>query len=183
MKCPVPQGKVPAANATNSNLHLADLIARRLSRRYSWVPFEDLQSYAYIGLSKASELFDSSRGIPFSRFACVKAMFLAVDEMRRDRVIRRCDMPDHEKPLLSTEVDLVDHSAGRAMEKYEAREYCESLLMGLDREERHLLSMIYADRMTYCEVSEVFGISESAICLRHRKLIDKLRRKAARCAA
>ncbi|MCD4824418.1 MAG: sigma-70 family RNA polymerase sigma factor [Phycisphaerae bacterium] len=159
------------------HLPLAQQIARRLYRRYRWVGMDDLHSYAYLGLSLAARAFDASRGVPFVRYACTKAMYLAIDEMRRDGVLRRADANRRPQDATGMEIDLPDPAARRDHEMLEAREFCTELLRQLGEQDRQLLSMIYVDKMTYKEISRVFRITESAVCLRHKSLLQKLRRK------
>ena len=64
-------------------------IAARLHRWYEWVPVNDLESYAYLGLAMAAKIYQPDRGVPFENFASRKAMYLAIDEMRKDGVLKR----------------------------------------------------------------------------------------------
>jgi len=53
---------------------------------------------------------------------------------------------------------------------------CETLLGRLCQKGRQLLLMYYSEHMTFKQIAEVFDISESAVCLRHKALIGRLRR-------
>jgi RNA polymerase sigma factor (sigma-70 family) len=166
------------AKLARRHLPLAENIARRLYRRYRWVDPEDLGGYAYLGVTLAARTFDPKRGVPFERFACTKAMYLAIDEMRKDGVLRRADAAHHSQDTTVQEVEMPDPAADRAAELMEAREFCEQMFHRLDQAGQELLTMVYAEKLTYREISQVLGISESAICLRHKALLEKLRRQA-----
>ena len=58
----------------------------------------------------------------------------------------------------------------------EIREFCSELLRKINKQDRELLLLIYAERMTYKEISAVYHISESAICLRYKSLMQRLRK-------
>lgn len=165
------------AKLAQRHLPLAENIARRLYRRYRWVDPEDLGSYAYLGVTLAARTFDPDRGVPFERFACTKAMYLAIDEMRKDGVLRRADATRHNQDNSVQEVEMPDPAADRAAELMEAREFCEQMYHRLDPSGRKLLTMVYAEKLTYREISDVLGISESAVCLRHKAILEKLRRQ------
>lgn len=156
---------------------LARRIAGRLHHSYGWVSRDDLHSYAFLGLSLAARVYESDRGVPFDRFALYKGMFLAIDEMRKDGVLqrRRVKTPVRTIPIAG---ELPDPKCDQALDAMETRDMCRSLLSKLKADDRRLLMMYYSDHMTFKEIAGVFGISESAVCLRHKAQINKLRRLA-----
>jgi RNA polymerase sigma factor (sigma-70 family) len=174
----------------DEHLPIARQIAARLKRRYTWVPMEDLYSYSLLGITKAANAFDNTRGVPFPNFASQKGMFWAIDEMRKDSVLRRRSSANMPRVLSFSEAvgnadpdngwtpEVVDSHAPRTHEKLEARDLCTALLCKLRKDDRELLMMYYADHMTFREIAGVFDISESSVCLRHKALIKKLRRMA-----
>lgn len=159
------------------HLPLAGQIAHRLARRYGWVGLDDLHSYAYLGLTLAAKCFDESRGVPFARFACSKAMYLAIDEMRKAGILRRADATPTPEST-SQDIELPDPRAENTQQRLEAREFCGQLLSRLSQQERQLMMMVYVDKLAYREIARVFGVSESAICLRHKAVLERLRRQA-----
>jgi len=156
---------------------LARMIAGRLRRSYGWVCLDDLRGYAFLGLSLAARAFRADRGVPFECFAMRKGMFLAIDEMRKDGVVhrRRLRAIPSTGPITG---DVCDPNGDLARERIEARDTCRSLLDKLKATDRRLLLMYYADHMTFKQIGAVLDISESAVCLRHKMLIEKLRRLA-----
>jgi RNA polymerase sigma factor (sigma-70 family) len=160
------------------HISLATQIAYRLSRRYAWVGLDDLHSYAYIGLSLAAKSYDPSRGLSFARFACSKAMFLAIDEMRKNGVLRRADASQRRQETAAVILEMPDPQAKHDRELLEAREFCAELVRKLDRKDRQLLSMVYVEKMTYREIAKVYHITESAVCLRHKALLGRLRQQS-----
>lgn len=169
------QSVVDVEELVRKSLPMIDQIAACLHRRYRWVEMDDLGSYAYLGLEKAARVYDVARGIPFESFAFRKAMYAAIDEMRKDGVlVRRGATP---RPLVVTlDPEIPDPSAPRLLASVERRDMCETLLGRLRREDQQLLLMYYAEHMTFKQIGEVFDISESAVCLRHKVLIKRLRK-------
>jgi len=162
---------------TEANLPLAGRIAGRLHRWYHWVPAEDLKSYAYLGLALAARSYQSDRGVTFVQFAWRKAMYLAIDEMRKDGVLcRRRATPRPTFSSLTPETPEPATLGGQ--EAVERRDLCRTLLKKLHCGDRRLLMMYYTDQLTYKEIAKVFDISESAVCLRHKALLKKLRKLA-----
>lgn len=159
------------------NLPLANRIASRLHHSYCWVPIEDLRSYAYLGLALAERNYESDRGVSFVQFAWRKGMFLAIDEMRKDGVLsRRRAKPGPTFSALTPE--LPDPAAHDTQDAMERRDLCMSLLRKLRKQDRELLTMYYADQLTFKDIAKVFQISESAVCLRHKALLARLRKLA-----
>ena len=75
--------------AARDHMPIAERIASRLHHWYGWVDMDDLRSYAYLGLALAAKKYRADRGVPFGIFACRKGTFIAIDEMRKDGVLRR----------------------------------------------------------------------------------------------
>ncbi|MBN1942373.1 MAG: sigma-70 family RNA polymerase sigma factor [Phycisphaerae bacterium] len=177
-------------NMLNDNMPIARQIASRLKRRYTWVSMEDLYSYSLLGLTMSANAFDPARGVPFPNFASQKGMFWAIDQMRKDGVLRRRSSASMPRVLPFSEASgLVDHDetwtpdvqdrhAEKEHRQLEARDLCTALLRQLRNQDRQLLIMYYSKHMTFREIAKVFEISESSVCLRHKALIRRLRRLA-----
>ncbi len=169
----------------NGHLAMARSIASRLKRRYMWVDSDDLYSYSLWGLTQAANAYSPDRGVPFANFAASKAMFLAIDAMREDRVLRRKCVGGRPVTLLHSQLspergappeDIPDERSGDPAERVEMKDLVANILERLCPEERQLLLLHYADGMTFLEISQVYDKCESTICLRHKALIAKLRR-------
>lgn len=163
--------------AARDHMPITGRIASRLHHRYGWVDMDDLRSYAYLGLTLAAKRYRADRGVAFEMFASRKGMFLAIDEMRKDGVLRR----RRAGPGLTTTVltaDIPDPRGSRSYERLERRDMCRMLLGRLRTQDRQLVMMYYADGMTFREIAKVFSISESAACLRHKAALGTLRRIA-----
>jgi len=172
-----PTSQAAVALATE-NLPLARQIAGRLRRWYGWVGLDDLHSYAYLGVALAARAYEDDRGVPFVNFAAHKGMYLAIDEMRKDGVLKRRRATSG-PTFGALTPDLPDPAAERQYNDLEGRDLCSQLLGKLRGPDRKLLLMYYADEMTFREIARVFRISESAVCLRHKALLTKLRKLAA----
>jgi RNA polymerase sigma factor (sigma-70 family) len=184
-------GSKKATAMVDEHLPIARQIASRLKRRYTWVAMDDLYSYALLGLTMSANAYDPTRGVPFPNFASQKGMFWAIDEMRKDGLLRRRSSTNMPRVLPFSEAtgnidaeeswtpEIHDRSAEEDRDHLEARDLCSALLKQLRRQDRQLLVMYYADHMTFREIATVFNISESSVCLRHKALIRRLRRLAA----
>ena len=132
---------------------------------------------ASLGLAMAARSYEANRGIPFARFALCKGWFLAVDQMRKDGILHR----HREKPAPGT-VPLTRATesprADSESRTIEARDLCATLLGKLKPLDRRLLTLYYADHLTFREISDVLQVSESSVCFRHKALVTKLRTQA-----
>jgi RNA polymerase sigma factor (sigma-70 family) len=169
---------------TEQHLPLAWSIARRLQDRYAWIDSEEIRSYSVLGLALAARRYDPDRGVPFAYFAGSKAMFLAIDLMRRDRVLSRTSC--HRPPWVSMSrgdcvedeghpFGIVDRQSEAAMTRVEARDALGHAFSGLAAEDRRLLLLHYAEGLTFLEISRILGLSASAVSIRHRRLLHTLR--------
>ena len=170
------------------HITIARQIASRLKRRYTWVAMDDLYSYSLLGLTQSANAYDPSRGVPFPNYASQKGMFWAIDEMRKDGVLRRRSSANMPRVLPFSEAglgsnsdegwtpDIQDLKADQARNLMEVRDLSRTLLKRLEEQDRNLLMMYYSEHMTFREIAKVLKISESSVCLRHKALIKRLRR-------
>lgn len=169
------------------NLDVAHSVAFRLKRRFPWVDMEDLRSYSRWGLTRAAGMYSPELGTPFVSFASHKAFYFGIDAMREDKVVRRS--PQGQASVLRAQNsslsasrplpdEVADEHAGDDMRRLEAKDHLGSLLRRLNDKDRQLLLLYYGDGMTLKEIARVFDQTESAISIRHRTLIAKLRRFA-----
>jgi RNA polymerase sigma factor (sigma-70 family) len=181
--------KQEVKSRVQDHMTIARQIASRLKRRYTWVAMDDLYSYALLGLTMSADAFDETRGVPFPNYASQKGMFWAIDEMRKDGLLRRRSSVNMPRVLPFTEAtgsagdegwtpDIHDTSSEIDRRQMEARDLCVAMLGQLRQQDRQLLTMYYSEHMTFREIANVFGISESSVCLRHKALIQRLRRMA-----
>ncbi len=152
---------------------MANQIASRLHRSYGWVGVDDLRSYAYLGLVLAEKSYNPDMGVPFVKYAWRKAAFLAIDEMRKDGTVSRKNSRQLNCAPLTFET--ADPQGDEFSRQLETNDLHDALMGQLRDPERELLAMYYGDGMTFKEISRIFGISESAACLRHKATIRKLR--------
>ncbi len=120
----------------HAELDLVDLIARQLGRRVSrTVSLDDLRSFGREGLLQAARSFDSSRGVPFRRWANVRIRGAMIDGLRQwgslprrlyrelraiegtDRLLEAYDEEDSANPATtpeSADTRLASYLAGMA---------------------------------------------------------------------
>jgi RNA polymerase sigma factor (sigma-70 family) len=183
------QGSATQAQLVDDHqyLNIARGVASRLRRRYRWLPPDDLYSYALFGLVRAARTFDPDRSVPFAIYAASKALFAAIDEMRKDHVLTRVGIKARPTSVSLDSVLVADHklwwhlcdqTAQKEWSQLEAREWCETMLGKLDTSDRQLIMLRYADDMTFRQIGKVMGLSESTVSLRHNALIMRFRRLA-----
>jgi RNA polymerase sigma factor (sigma-70 family) len=75
------------------HLDLVGIIAGDLGRLYPWVDAEERTGYAGLGLARAVDVYDPSRCGDVRAHLRVRGRYAAIDQMRRDRVVRRGEGP------------------------------------------------------------------------------------------
>jgi RNA polymerase sigma factor (sigma-70 family) len=169
-----------AAQLAEDNLPIARTIASSLKWRYPWVPTEDLRSFSLWGLMLAAKAYSSDTGMSFLAFALWKAKFLAVDRMRKERVLRR-KPPPGSKPWprqQSLTMDIPDQRSPEPTRAMEISDFVRSALRRLPARDRQILLMYYVDDMTFREIGCALHMCESYVCVRHKASIAELRRAA-----
>ena len=123
-----------------------------------------------------------------ANYASQKGLFWAIDEMRKDGVLRRRSSANMPRVLPFSDAtlsantdegwtpDIHDVKADHAQNLMEVRDLSRTLLKRLEEPDRNLLMMYYTEHMTFREIARILKISESSVCLRHKALIKRLRR-------
>lgn len=169
-----------AAQLAEDNLPIAQTIASSLKWRYPWVPADDLRSYSLWGLVLAAKAYSPDTGGAFLAFALWKAKFLAVDQMRKERVLRRkppagSNPWPRQQPLT---MDILDKHSPGPTRTMETSDSVRLALRHLPARDRQILLMYYVDDMTFREIGYALHICESYVCVRHKASIAELRRVA-----
>jgi RNA polymerase sigma factor (sigma-70 family) len=108
----------------------------------------------------------------------VKGAFYAIDEMRKDGLLKRKRDAETDRTHAPLDADLPDPRAPRDRKHVENRDLWTSLVMQLPEQDRRLLVLYYHRGLTFREIAEILEISESAACIRHGKILRRLRRIA-----
>ena len=182
--------KTDIPQVVEKHIQIAKQIAARLKRRYTWVAMEDLYSYSLLGLTMSANAFDPSRGVPFPNFAAQKGLFWAIDEMRKDGILRRKSSANMPRIVPFSEAvgssvcdenwtpDVEDNHSHTVQQSFEIHDLCVELLNRITKQERDLVILYYKKQLTFRQIAKIFEISESSVCLMHKALIQKLRRLA-----
>ncbi len=155
---------------------LAKRVACSLKSTYWWLSLDDLHSYAFLGLTRASKVYRSELNVPFRNFACQRAKLLAVDEMRKDGVLVRNSRKRTAMTTCSLDENLLPASDEDLTTKVELHDLWEYVFSTLSDSDKKLLIMYYVSGMSFKQIGEVLGRSESAMCVRYHHLLDRLRR-------
>lgn len=168
---------VGAGELLKQHLNLAKAISLRLKRRFHWLDEEELYSYSLFGLVLAAMHWNPRKGSSFRTFACRKAMFLAIDEMRRDKLLTRRGPGVHAEPS-GVSPDMVDPKSQDNENRLGLNDLLAHLLSGLRPASRLLLAMYYNDNMTLAQIGDSLGVAQSTVCQRHGALMSYLRKRA-----
>ena len=165
------------------HLPVARSLAARLKRRYRWLDVDELYSYALWGLIAAVQSYQARRGTPLAWFLPRKAMFLAIDQMRKDRLVFRIQAKDKSSPYRQRArggedmpmCDVPDARWAQGEQDLETRDLVQNMFRHIAPKDQRLLMLYYADGLTFVEIARVYDTCESTICLRHKRLLHRLR--------
>ncbi|MCG3177967.1 MAG: hypothetical protein BIFFINMI_00290 [Phycisphaerae bacterium] len=183
-----PQADSAAVRLAEADLHLAGQIATRLKRRYAWLGAEELKSYSLWGLTMAAVAYQPSHEIPFADYASSKGLFLAIDQMRRERVLVREDAgntprfvrlpgPDEAGERAG---DIADARCDPPQRKAEIRDLLQCLMSRLAPRDRQILRMHYVQGRGFDQIGRLLGRPARSVETHCRRLITRLRDLAAR---
>ena len=118
-------------------------------------------------------------GSSFAVYARAKGYFLAIDEMRKDRIVVKKSYADSAYASAGKRIndDIVDRNQLNANNNIDVMDEVAFLLDQLSQTDREILRMHYAEGLNFRQIGFRQGRSESAVCVRHRIIINKLRQR------
>lgn len=165
------------------------LINHIIATRYSGMPYEEIQeliSEGYVGLQKALNTFNPTKETKFSTYA-----FICIDnEMKLYlRKLQRCykatgyNTTSLEATILDTDIPFIDTL--ESDEEFEndliERMVCDSIFEdienGLKESEKELLEMFFIKNMAQKDIADIYGISQSGVSKKVKRLKKKIRKK------
>jgi len=164
----------------------AKIKAHIYHRRCRAIEFDDAYQDAMIGLIEAADNFDSSHGVEFNTYANYLILGRMRDGIRGMDELQRNVRRDVNNGSLSITFRNVDKLAVNETPRIGAdqvgavldAERCElvaSLLDGLPKRLRLILSLYYYDELSMKEIALVLDVNESRISQLHTKAIKMLR--------
>jgi RNA polymerase sigma factor (sigma-70 family) len=125
-------------------------------------------------------VYRSELNVPFRIFAWQRARLLAVDEMRKDGVLIRGGRKRAAMMASQLDEDQVSAPDEDMTTKVELRDLWDYVFSILCDSDRKMLIMYYVSCLTFKQIGAVLDLSESAISVRYRLLIARLRRLSRR---
>lgn len=148
------------------HMDFARNIARRLSLQVSrTVAFEDILSFAQLGLIESAERWKPNRGTAFTTFAWYRIRGAVFDGLHAmsDSKCRVTLSGDSWAEPTAAEVDQG------------AMEILETALHALSPEESEVVEFLYVKGLSTTEVATKLGVHKSTISRMHHSVLDKLR--------
>ena len=172
--------------------YLIPNLAAMLFKKFYWIDWEELKSYSRSGLVLAALQHDSQRQKSFTKYVIRAAFYLAVDEMRSDGVVIRGVAtkkgPFARKTHWSSDILVVDTFCGTKhevdtrgtndLDKVDNVDFCCEIVRRLKPNEKRLVRMFIFDNLLQKQIADLEGVSPSAISLRYKAVIKKMRRIA-----
>lgn len=169
-------------------------ITKKIHKRFYWVPWHELESYARSGLVLAAIKYDPKKQKnvkTFKAYVLRYGVYMAIDEMRADGVILRKGKKEKTKRTRktnwTTDICLVDEFYGdneadyygqKCFERVDVKDFCKEIICRLDLQDKRLIKMFLFEHMTMKKIADIESVSESAISLRYKVLRKKMKKIA-----
>ncbi len=167
---------------------LRQMVALRIDRRMAArVDPSDVVQEALADAAQSLSDYLKNRPLPFypwlRQFAWERLLQLHRFHLQAKRrsvdreQLRIFDLPDDSEVALAERlVNSGSSPSARALEA-ELRERVQSALESLEPRDREVLVLRYLEQLTTKEIAAVLGISEAAVKTRHRRALERLRRR------
>lgn len=183
-----------ASNRLKPYTHIVHSEALRLLRRVPVnVQYDDLRQAGLIAVHLSLGRFDPSKGASEETFLRNRIRGAMLDELRSldwfprrakksERAVVKemiCVGAEHEELVenhLWSRTDPKDEPPG-IFETKQRVQFVVDAFERLDHDEQQMLQLMYDDEIPAKYLGEIEGISESAICQRRKKVLEKLAKK------
>lgn len=158
-------------------LPLANKLAYQKKRSLpDFVDVEDLKSAAYLGLVEAANRFDSKFDVAFSTFAYPRIFGAIHDYLREQGWFKRGDLT----PVMSLDSafdnqDCVLRDTIPSKPNDNTKENLEAITLGLDDQDKAIISYYFVEEYSMKEIGEIIGISESRVSQLLKSCKSKIR--------
>lgn len=164
------------------HIGLACYIANQLYPKYKHkYELEELVQVAYVGLVKAGNKFDKSRGFKFTTYAAATISGEIKRYISDDKRFNISRGVAHGFSILSYEFE---NENGSLQEKVGSNEFEDSVITRmslneairkLSEQEKQLLKLYYENEMTQTQIAEILGGSQMWISKMNKRIVNKLR--------
>jgi RNA polymerase sigma-70 factor, ECF subfamily len=167
---------------------LRQMVALRIDRRMAArVDPSDVVQDALADAARNLSDYLKTRPLPFypwlRQFAWERLLQLHRFHLRAQRrsvgreQLRIFDLPDDSEIALAARLVNSGSSPSGRMLRAELRERVRTALDGLEPRDREVLVLRYLEQLATKDIAAVLGISEAAVKTRHRRALERLRRR------
>jgi len=167
---------------------LRQMVALRIDRRMAArVDPSDVVQEALADAAQSLSDYLKNRSLPFypwlrqfawERLIQLHRFHLQAKRRSVDREqLRIFDLPDESEVALAERLVNSGSSPSARVLRAELRERVQAALESLEPRDREVLVLRYLEQLTSKEIAAVLGISEAAVKARHRRALERLRRR------
>lgn len=166
------------------NLYLADMYAHQYWWRYRhFLSFEGTLAYARLGLVRAAQRFDESRGYKFKTYA----MWWVYSQVRRGLkvfgyeqnkkfyIVRSLNEKAFDDVDSDEKIDFVVDEDNVDQERVEVEEIYSKVMNKLDERQRGVAELLFVYGYNQSEVGRELGVTKQAVSQIRQKVADKAR--------
>ena len=157
-------------------------LVRHIAQKFlsTGIEFDELISEGTVGLVKAANTYDESKGIKFATYACrcitnEILMFLRkAKKYQSDMPLTWINSEGDDFEITEVFAHLANYD-NYCFEDYEERRDLRDAVARLGERDRQIIEMRYYQEKTQGEISEILGISQSYISRLEKRVLQKLR--------
>jgi RNA polymerase sigma-70 factor (ECF subfamily) len=167
---------------------LRQMVALRIDRRMAArIDPSDVVQEALADAARSLSDYLKTRPLPFypwlRQFAWERLLQLHRHHLQAQRrsvsreQLRICDVADESEAILAERLVNSGSSPSARLLAAELRDRVHTALEALEPRDREVLVLRYLEQLTTKEIAAVLGISEAAVKTRHRRALERLRRR------
>ena len=159
------------------NLPLVTTIAAKYVKANTSRCFDDIFQIGSIGLIKAVDKFDSSKGFKFSTYAyrLIEGEIINNVNRKEEKTIDTIGLEEYANGYDGLTIQDTFESNSSEDFKFIEDDAFSSLLKGLSNKQSQVIKLRFVDRLTQLDASIVLGVSKQRVSELERKAIKELR--------
>jgi len=166
-------------------IKISNLIIRKLQKRFSLVPVDEIEASSFVGMAVAKSLFDKSKSESVESWLYHVGYKRTIDDLRERRLIDRVTTVNKQKEKLEAnfygqdaDYSIFDYIGSKdQVSEMERKDFWKEVIKCLSREEKLAILLYYQQEKQMKEVSVLLHFTEGRVSQIIKEALLKIKKR------